>query len=734
MNFKIQNFLVFPDDSLKKVIAKIELNNNRIVFCVDAKYRLLGSISDGDIRRKILEVESIKNLAARDVFNQNCRYSYDYKISSKGEIAIPVFDSDLKIIDIIFPNTSLKIKALIGDGVYVIAEIGNNHQGDVVLGKKLIDLVSNSGANAIKFQHRYLTQLYSTDSIDSLDLSTQYTIDLLKKYNMPFSDLKILFDYTKEKGLDLICTPFDSMSLKDLIEYKNIDALKVASADCTNIPFLREILNTGIPTIISTGMTTHEEIKKVKITLDEYHHDIALLHCNSTYPAPFHDLNLPYIKDLIKLSPSKIVGWSGHERGWHIVHTAIGIGAKIVEKHFTIDKKLEGNDHQVSLIPSEFKVMVNEIREIEKAMFYRGNRELSQGEMMNKENLSKSLASKYSLKKGHIIKDSDLIIKSPGTGLSPLKINSILGSPLIKNLEKGQIIQSNHLFKTLEPLQIDNLSIFKMGIPIRFHDINLINDFKFNFAEFHLSYTDLDFDLNKLPNIQLDFVVHAPELFENDHILDLVSDSEDYRRLSITHLNRVINLTEKLVDKFKPTNKVGIITNIGGFSIHNFRPKNQIKDLYILANKSLNELTNPNRYMIWPQTMPPYPWHFGGQRFHNLFTDPDDIIKWCKTFNQEICLDVSHTGLYLLVEEKNLNDNFKKLIPFTAHFHIADAKKPDGEGLQIGSGVIDFKTLFDNYQEIKPNASFIPEIWQGHKNNGEQFRKAFNNLNILLKK
>ena len=315
----------------------------------------------------------------------------------------------------------------------------------------------------------------------------------------------------------------------------------------------------------------------------------------------------------------------GHERGWHIVHTSIGMGAKIIEKHFTIDKNLEGNDHQVSLLPSEFKSMVQEIRDIENSLIYKSQRDLSQGEMMNRENLSKSLAAKNDLKKGTIIKLNDLIVKSPGIGISPLEINTLIGKPLVKDINEGEILKYNHVFIDSKVLQIQNLKSFKKGIPVRFHDIQLADNFKLDFVEFHLSYTDLDFDLNNLPKRQLDFIVHAPELFENDHILDLVSDSEEYRQLSIKQLNRVINLTEKLAERFKPKNHVGIITNIGGFSIHDFKAKNQINNLYDIANESIARLTNPVGFKIWAQTMPPYPWHFGGQRFHNLFTNPDDI-------------------------------------------------------------------------------------------------------------
>ena len=209
----IDKFIVNSNDSLKKVLNKIELNESGIVFCVDSNYRLIGSLSDGDVRRKIIQGDNIDNLIAKDICNPDCHYSYDYKISKKNKFALPVVDSSQKIIDIILPNSPSKIKSLIGKGIYIIAEIGNNHQGDIKLGKELIDLAVESGANAIKFQHRNMSELYSTDSIESLDLSTQYTIDLLTKYNLPFTDLTKLFEYTIDRDVDLICTPFDTSAL-----------------------------------------------------------------------------------------------------------------------------------------------------------------------------------------------------------------------------------------------------------------------------------------------------------------------------------------------------------------------------------------------------------------------------------------------------------------------------------------------------------------------------------------
>ena len=403
------------------------------------------------------------------------------------------------------------------------------------------------------------------------------------------------------------------------------------------------------------------------------------------------------------MSPSGIVGWSGHERGWHICHVAIGLGASIIEKHFTLDKTLEGNDHQVSLLPSEMNQMVSEIRSVEEALTANDGRTLSQGEMMNRENLSKSLAARIDLSKGTVIKDEHLEIRSPGTGISPLKKDKIIGKNLLNDISKGQIINDSDIFYSELKLNLENLNEFNYGIPVRFHDIDLSKSFGLSFVEFHLSYNDLKYDIDKLPDEQLDFVVHAPELFEGDHILDLTSSNIDYLKMSIDNLNKVIALTERLIEKYRPKNAVGIVTNIGGFSIHGFKDESSVAELYERAYQNIQRLTNSKKIEIWPQTMPPYPWHFGGQRFHNLFTKPEDIIDWCTKYGMNICLDVSHTGLYSLVEGRNAEKDIISLMPFSKHYHFADAKKPDGEGLQIGEGVIKFDEIITNFKSISQN-------------------------------
>ena len=215
-----------------------------------------------------------------------------------------------------------------------------------------------------------------------------------------------------------MCTPFDLESLSQLESY-GMSAYKIASADLTNHVLLKEMCKTGKPLICSTGMANESEISDSVELLKKNGANFALLHCNSTYPAPFKDINLSYLSKLKKIGENCEVGYSGHERGFSVPVAAVSLGARIIEKHFTLDKSMEGNDHKVSLLPKEFKNMVKYIREVELAMGNNGVRTISQGEMMNREVLAKSLIANKCIKKGEIILKEYVEIRSPGNGLQP---------------------------------------------------------------------------------------------------------------------------------------------------------------------------------------------------------------------------------------------------------------------------------------------------------------------------
>ena len=320
---------------------------------------------------------------------------------------------------------------------FVIAEIGNNHNGDFERAIALVDAAIGSQADCAKFQMRKLDEVYRSTSLAGSedDLSVEYTLDLLRRFELPLEDHRRLKEYCGQRGIAYLCTPWDISSLRALDSF-GVDGYKVASADLTNLPLLAAIAETGRPFIMSTGMSRGDEIRTVVEFLHAKHAQFALLHCQSTYPAAFHNINLRFMETLKKLHP--FFGYSGHERGISVTIAAVALGAQIVERHITLDRTMEGPDHAASLEPSEFTALVNGIRETEAAMGVAsvdGERPLSQGELINRENLAKSLVASRDIAAGTILRDTDVIVRSPGQGLSPIHLPKLVGRRLARSMK-----------------------------------------------------------------------------------------------------------------------------------------------------------------------------------------------------------------------------------------------------------------------------------------------------------
>ena len=605
--------------------------------------------------------------------------------------------------------------------VFIIAEIGMNHNGSLDNAKKLIDQAVEVGADAVKFQMRDLNTLYDSAVIngDNGDLGTEYTLNLLKKFELSQKEFSEISIYAKSKNIIFLCTAWDKKSV-DKVNELGVPAFKTASADFTNIDLIEYLIEKNKPIILSTGMSSESEIKTTIKFLNSFNADYALLHCNSTYPAPFKDINLRYLENL-KLNHVP-VGYSGHERGIAVTLAAVALGAKIIERHITLDKNMEGPDHTASLEYEEFKQLIIGIRQIESALGTKSERLISQGELINRENLSKCIYASVDINKDEIFKREMFDVRSPGQGLSPQYMHDLIGKKVLKNIKKDKPI-----FKSDYILSSEAKSSYSFNrpwaIPVRYHDINTMLDIsKPDQIEFHMSYDDLNIDPKKYlrSEYECEFLVHAPELFENDHLLDLCSEDKKYRNLSIDNLQKVIDVTINLKKYFISTDNIRIIVNCGGFSKDDFLPIESRGKLYETLKDSLSKL-NVNGIEIIPQNMAPYPWHFGGQRYQNLFIDPNEILSFCNDNGIRICHDISHSHLACNKFNWDHVEYIKNLASVTAHFHIADGKGVDGEGLQIGEGTVDFDRVFKVIDMHIPKVSFIPEVWQGHKNKGEGF-------------
>lgn len=735
----IARYVVFTDDELSHALQKISSNKSGIVFVLAQNGVLEGIMTDGDLRRWLLQTSKLDlTRPVADAFNSNFVFAYDdappvqiEQLFSTRIEYVPLLDKQGRLVGVASRKPQhIQIADFViaeDSNVFVIAEIGNNHNGDVALAKRLVDEAIAAGADCAKFQLRHMDSMYRQSSASSQgeDLGAEYTLDLLNRFQLSTEHMFDVFDYCKGRGIIPLCTPWDANSL-DALERYGMPAYKVASADLTNHDFLEKLAKTGKPLLCSTGMSTEAEITEAIALLKRFGTQFVLLHCNSTYPAPFKDVNLRYINRLKELSLNGFVGYSGHERGIAVAVSAVSLGAKIIEKHFTLDRNMEGNDHRVSLLPNEFKLMVQSIREIEQALGSSDTRKVTQGEMMNREVLAKSLVSLRDIKAGDIITATDIDTKSPGKGLAPYKKNQLIGRIAQRDITVGDFFYPSDLADSQIQARPYNFTR-PFGIPVRYHDFaTMLDKSNLDLVEFHFSYKDLELNPAEFlaaSGYALDFVVHSPELFAGDHIMDLCADEPEYRQRSITELQRVIDITRQLKPYFHHAVKPLIIINAGGYTLDGFMPKHLRPAKYKLIAEALQQLDTDGVEII-PQTMPPYPWHFGGQRFHNLFMDAADIVQFCQQYQMRICLDISHSKLACNLSKTSFSQFIELVAPYTAHLHIVDAENVDGEGLQIGSGEIDFAVLAKQLQELAPTASFIPEIWQGHKNDGEGFWQA----------
>lgn len=739
---KIQKYIIFEEDTILHALEKISSNSMRIIYVVDESGLLQGVLTDGDFRRWIVGQKHIDlNTSVTQIANSSFQYCHQDASTEKIDSlfsnridSVPLVDDRGRLVAV-----ASKRKPIITLGkceiskdapAFIIAEIGNNHNGSLELAKKLVDEAVAAGADCVKFQMRNMENLYhNAGNADdaSEDLGSQYVLDLLSRFQLSNDQLFSIFDYCRDAGVIPLCTPWDSESV-ELLDRYGLEGFKIASADFTNYDLLSKILSKGKPVFCSTGMCTEKELRNGVSFLRKQGGQVILLHCNSTYPAPYKDINLRYLNRLQELSDYP-VGYSGHERGIHVAIAAVAYGAKVIEKHFTLDRSMEGNDHKVSLLPEEFAEMVRGIRTVELAMGAEGSRTMSQGELINRESLAKSLIINRNLSRGEIITAEMIEVRSPGKGLQPNKKDELIGRSALRDFQAGDFFFSNDLSDAIvHPREFHFRQPF--GVPVRYHDVQeIVAACPMNLLEIHLSYKDLELDLDRFfPSpLSHNLIVHSPELFAGDHVLDLCADDESYRLRSCDELRRVIDITRLLKTYFPSSKRPPIVVNVGGFSADHFMDREMRRKKYKLLSESLKAIDQEGVELI-PQTMPPFPWHFGGQRYHNLFVSAQEILDFCSSYGYRVCLDISHSKLACNYYKYSFMQFLEEVAPITAHLHIADAKGVDGEGLQIDDGEIDFKMVMKKLAQVMPDVSFIPEIWQGHKDKGQGFWTALDRL------
>ena len=327
--------------------------------------------------------------------------------------------------------------------VYIIAEAGVNHNGSFALACKLVDAAKKAGADCIKFQTFKANNLVCKNA-EKADYQKKATGDswqqeMLKKLELSFDDFLKLKDYCKESDITFLSTPFDFDSI-DFLNSIDIPFWKIPSGEVTNLPYLIKLAKTGKPVVISTGMCNIEEIKAaIEVLSSNGTKNIKLLHCNTEYPTPFEDVNLKAMQTMRDAFGFE-VGYSDHTKGIEVPIAAVALGATVIEKHFTIDRNMEGPDHKASLEPQELAAMVSSIRNIEKALGT-GNKEPSPSEKKNMTIARKSIVAAKEIKKGEEFTEDNITVKRPGNGVSPMKWFDVLGTTAIRDFEEDELIE-----------------------------------------------------------------------------------------------------------------------------------------------------------------------------------------------------------------------------------------------------------------------------------------------------
>jgi len=329
----------------------------------------------------------------------------------------------------------------------IIAEAGVNHNGSIEIAKRLIDVAADAGADYVKFQTFKADKLVTRDAKKaeyqrknvSIEDDSQY--QMLKRLELSAEQHFELAVYCKEKKIHFLSTAFDSESI-ELLSELNLRLWKIPSGEITNYPYLKKIAQYKKPVVLSTGMSTLDDIRaaiNVLVNNGISQSEITVLHCNTQYPTPMEDVNLSAMLTIAKEIGVKI-GYSDHTLGIEVPIAAVALGATVIEKHFTLDRNMEGSDHKASLEPDELKAMVSAVRNIEKAL---GSKDkiVTGSEAKNMNIARKSIVAAKFIAKGEALTEENITVKRPGNGISPMKWEEVLGKPAVRDFEEDELIE-----------------------------------------------------------------------------------------------------------------------------------------------------------------------------------------------------------------------------------------------------------------------------------------------------
>jgi sialic acid synthase len=329
-----------------------------------------------------------------------------------------------------------------GQPCFIVAEVGNNHQGEMGNARRMVEEAARAGVQAVKFQKRHLESLLTRAGREAPyrganSFGPTYGAHRLA-LELDVAQMAELKALAESLGLVFFASAWDEVSLDEMLGL-DVELLKVCSADLVNVPLMRRVAATRLPVILSTGMSSLDEIDAAVALIRSYHDDLVLLHCNSSYPCLEEQIGLP-VMDTLRERYNLPVGYSGHERGLAPSVASVALGACVIERHFTLDKSQVGTDHKASLEPAELALLVRMVREVEEAMTQKGKKVFPE-ELAAAKKLRKCLVFSRDLPAGHVVTPADLTTRSPLIGISPAHWDEVLGAVLLRSVKHEEPLQ-----------------------------------------------------------------------------------------------------------------------------------------------------------------------------------------------------------------------------------------------------------------------------------------------------
>ena len=619
------------------------------------------------------------------------------------------------------------------DELTIIAEVGLNHNGKISDAIQLAEVAKECGCNSVKFQLRSKKSFLNIQG--HRDIGSEIVDSYISKTFIDYEGYVKIWDACADIGIDAFFSVWDLESLR-FAESLGSAAYKVGSADMNNSILIDQIIATGKPIILSTGMSSESEIDDLISNLDLKSCDYGLLHCHSAYPSPSHHLNLSYIKRLASKTRSPI-GYSSHDTGIIASIASIGLGATILEKHITLDRNAYGNDHSVSLEPEELRKYVIACRDAFQMLGKGGKRVIGPGEKFNRISLSKSVMANKPVRQGDFLQIEMLDFYPSGEGLSPAEVSKLLGKPLLTDLNPGDLINKATYFKQPEPVDFTQLTSGRLlGFPVRYRDIvSLAASISSSYLEIHLSYQDLFVvppdDINHIArDRKIGF--HAPDIYADNLIFDPFSNDDFLARRSIESFNQVLNHVADFHDRYRLDYRLNLVTSFSSYSESSHDPDRS--SLYAKINSFIDDCHESYPQVnILPQSLPALAWYLGGQRYVNTFARPSEILSFCRQYEKRLCLDISHLLMACNFYNESFNKYSEDLLEYSDHLHLAGASGVDDEGLSLVLTESIHPFLKNFLLRSNKWQSAIVETWQGHLHGGLGFKQDLEFLALLLK-